>query len=72
MRYLSRRNPRTAGKKKHDETLDIIIYNVYSNSGKRAPYKLHTIIQQAFYMFPPFTAVIREVFDKEKEKQNIG
>jgi hypothetical protein len=72
MHYLSHGNPRTAEmelwgrgeKKKRDETVDIFIYNVYSNSGKIAVYKLHTIIQQAFYMFPPFTAIIREVLDK--------
>jgi len=59
-------------KKKHDETVDIFFYNVYSNNDKIAPYKLHSIIQQTFYIFPPFTAIIREVFDKGKEKQNVG
>jgi len=42
------------------------------NNGKIAPYKLHPITQQTFYMFPPFTAIMKEVFDKEKKKQNIG
>jgi hypothetical protein len=33
--------------------------------------KIYTITQQASYMFWPFSAIIREVFDKEKENHNI-
>jgi len=34
--------------------------------------RIYTITQQASYMFWPFSAIIREVFDKEKEKHNIS
>jgi len=34
--------------------------------------RIYTITQQASYMFWPFSAIIRKVFDKEKEKHNIG
>jgi hypothetical protein len=34
--------------------------------------EIYGIIQHASYMFQPFSAIIREVFDKEKEKFNVA
>jgi len=34
--------------------------------------EIYRIIQHVSYMFPPISAIIREVFDKEKEKCNSG
>jgi hypothetical protein len=34
--------------------------------------KIYTIIPQASYMFQPFSAIIMEVQNKEKETHDIG
>ena len=33
--------------------------------------KLYTIIQQASYMFQPFSAIIREAKNQKKKKKNL-
>jgi len=33
---------------------------------------MYTLVQQASSMFQPFSAIITEVLNKEKEEQNYG
>jgi len=34
--------------------------------------KIYSVMQQAPYMIPSFLLTMKDVFDKEKEKQNTG
>jgi hypothetical protein len=55
------------------EVLNIItVFTLFiSTTAQQFHAKIHTITQQASYMFWPFSTTIREVFNKEKEKHNI-
>ena len=55
---------------------NVILKRIYKDDSKCAIFRykniIVTIIQQTSYVFRRFSAIIRDVFDKEKGKHNIG